>query len=193
MWYFSERFPCFVGRREGGRVPQVGLPSQDWLLAGGGSHDYNDHDDLHDCHDSWWCWCWLQVGGKPSRWPQVLVTLAYAEKVGLSLHNFTIWVFKYGRVRNLYFLQVLEYYDFQTERSVFCMRVCLMTTMISGGGSLLRSLTGFLGQRWSLVRAGRPNFHPKAAVTNGKVWKFSAKFFWNWDFILPINPIHAVL
>ena len=32
----------------------------------------------------------LQVGGKPSRWPQVLVTLAYAEKVGYSQ---SIWVF----------------------------------------------------------------------------------------------------
>ena len=42
------------------------------------------------CHDSWWCWCWLQVGGKPSRWPQVLVTLAYAEKVGDPQ---SIWVF----------------------------------------------------------------------------------------------------
>ena len=27
----------------------------------------------------------LQVGGKPSRWPQILVTLAYAEKVALML------------------------------------------------------------------------------------------------------------
>ena len=27
----------------------------------------------------------LQVGGKPSRWPQILVTLAYAEKVALLI------------------------------------------------------------------------------------------------------------
>ena len=33
-------------------------------------------DDVEQLH-----WCLLQVGGKPSRWPQVLVTLAYAEKV----------------------------------------------------------------------------------------------------------------
>ena len=114
----------------------------------------------------------------------MLVTLAYAEKVGLSLHNFTIWVFKYGRVRNLYFLQVLEYYDFQTERSVFCMRVCLMTTMISGGGSLLRSLTGFLGQRWSLVRAGRPNFHPKGSSNKWESLEIFCKSFLDLGFYL---------
>ena len=33
-------------------------------------------DDVEQLH-----WCLLQVGVKPSRWPQVLVTLAYAEKV----------------------------------------------------------------------------------------------------------------
>ena len=43
------------------------------------------HDDA-DVEDS----PWLQVGGKPSRWPQVLVTLAYAEKVGDPQ---SIWVF----------------------------------------------------------------------------------------------------
>ena len=114
----------------------------------------------------------------------MLVTLAYAEKVGLSLHNFTIWVFKYGRVRNLYFLQVLEYYDFQTERSVLCMSVCLMTTMISGGGSLLRSLTGFLGQRWSLVRAGRPNFHPKGSSNKWESLEIFCKSFLDLGFYL---------
>ena len=91
-------------------------------------------------------------------------------------------VFNYRRVRNIYFLQVLEYYDFQTERSVFCM--CLMTTMISGGGSLLRSLTGFLGQRWSLVRAGRPNFHPKGSSNKWESLKIFCKSFLDLGFHL---------
>ena len=53
-------------------------------MARGENHDNDSHDaDVNDCHDddgveNLDC---LQVGGKPSRWPQVLVTLAYAEKV----------------------------------------------------------------------------------------------------------------